>query len=610
MLYLRIKFQFNWTYFSCLVLICAVSPLHGQLDMNFDNGFSLESFWKGDIEDFAINQRGELQLSASQAGESFIFTKFSVPEDSIQADMYFRMEFSPSDANRAHLYLLSDTASITHGSGYWIRLGKNGSHDAVEIFKLKGGQASLMASGTLGAIAENPAMGRIRFRIYRDGFWLMTSDYQGGYIFEEDLEFFDNDFIFPDSMYLAVRCEYTSSRTELFFFDDFSIKEMVRDTIPPYVVSAEVLDSERIRVMFSEVPEENSVIKVMNYNINQGVGFPNHVMYSKTEPMQATLVFTSYKLQSGVRYTLTVTGLEDPFRNTQNHHLDIFYISHPETGDLKINEVLTDPLSGGDDFVEIVNVSTKFIRLDSLYVRNTQNNQTRPIFSDHTLEPGEYVVFSRNISFLREQYHTPDSARMVSVTLPALNVASANITLLARVSGRDVVIDSFDYDQNMHFPLLTRTKGVSLERINPNGHSMDVHNWHSAAESVRFGTPGYKNSNEQNSGYSDQGMVIMKPDRKIITPNSDGLSDFLLLEYQLDKPGYLATIQLFDSEGFPIIHIVQNSLLSQAGAIKWDGSGMEQRKLPMGLYIVFSRLFHPDGQVLESRHVIVVGQRF
>jgi hypothetical protein len=610
MSYYRIKFQFTWRYFLCLLLFYSICPLHGQLDMNFDNGFSIGSYWKGDIEDFTIHQRGELQLDATHAGESFIFTKFKVPEDSIQAEMYFRMEFSPSDGNRSHIYLLADTSNITHASGYWIRLGKNGSHDAVEIFKLKSGQASFLASGTLGAIAPNPSVARLRFRIYRDGLWLMSADYHGGRIFEEDLELFDGDFIFPDSMYLAVRCEYTSSRTDLFFFDDFSIKKMERDTTPPFVVSADVLDSETIRVMFSEVPEENSVIKAGNYTIDRGVGSPDYVLYSRTQPLQATLVFASGILQSGIGYRMEVTGLKDQFRNTRPHHLDIFYISHPSHGDLKINEVLTDPLSGGEDFVEIVNVSTKFIRMDSLFIRNTQNSQTRAISSEHTLKPGEYIAFSRNISFLKEQYRTPDTARMVAATLPALNVASANITLLSRINGRDVVIDSFDYHQDIHFPLLTSTKGVSLERINPNGHSMDIHNWHSAAESVRFGTPGYKNSNEVNPNFSDEAMIIMKPDRKLITPNSDGSADFLLLEYQLDKPGYLATIQLFDSEGFPITHIVQNSLLSQAGVIKWDGTGMEQRTLPMGLYIIFSRLFHPDGQVLESRHVIVVCQRF
>lgn len=578
--------------------------------MNFDQNTPWSSQWSGDVDDFYINEKGELQLYTSQAGESYIFTRFKVPEDSIQADLYFRMEFSPSDANRTFIYLFKDTTDTDIANGYFILLGENGSHDAVQVWKLKKGQPFLLGAGSLGAIAQNPAKARLRFRIYRDGLRLMSSDYSGGILFEDDLEFFDEDFKFGDSMYLAIRCQYTASRADLFYFDDISIKALERDTTPPVVVSSRVLDSERIKVIFSEVPEENSVMNPSHYSLNRGIGSPEKVIYSRLQPLEAILIFSSEVIESGISYRLSVSGLADPLKNSREHHMDIFYLSPPFPGDFKINEILTDPLAGGEDFIELVNVSRKFIRLDSLYIRNTYNNQTRMVSSDQVLGPGEYIVLSKNISFLREHYETPDSVRMSEVILPAMNVGSANVTLLVLRDGQEIVIDSLDYHQVWHYPLLRSTKGVSLERINYYGQTMDRHNWHSASESVRFATPGYKNSQTLRSNHTQEDMVIMKPHKKMLTPDQDGTEDFLLLEYILDKPGYLATIQLFDAEGFPMAYIARNTLLGQSGAVKWDGTATQQVLMPMGLYIIFTRLFHPDGQILESSHVVIVGQQF
>lgn len=601
---------FKRSYFFILFWIASNFSISAQLDLDFNDRNMNFDNWKGDIQNFTINEKGELQLNASASGESTIFTQFKVPEDSIQAEIYFRMEFSPSDGNQALIYLFANSTDLSQASGYFLRLGENGSNDAVRVFKLKDGQPTLLGSGRLGAIANSPAQARLLFKIYREGLWLLASDYSGRTLYEEDVEFFDSDFIWTDSLYFGIQCRYTATRTNLFFFDDIRIKTLEKDTLPPIVITADVINSENIKIVFSKVPDENSVKEISTYSLNKGVGTPNEVLFTLANPLEATLVFADGAIKSGINYILEIKGLEDKLKNTRDHKIDVFFISPPSVGDLKINEILTDPFSGGDDFVEIINVSTKFVRLDSVSIRNKENNQTRLIRTDLVLKPGEHVAISRNINFLQDQYTTPDTAQFIQATLPALNVSSANITLLSYDKGREVVIDSFDYNQDFHFSLLRNSKGVSLERINPYGSSVDANNWHSASEGVNFATPGYKNSNASSFNPSENDLLIMRPHRKIITPNSDGVDDFVLLEYNLDKPGFLATIRLFDSEGFPLSYIANNTLLSQSGALKWDGVDNESRALPMGMYIIYSRLFHPDGQVLESKHVIIVGQQF
>ncbi|MEY3148152.1 MAG: hypothetical protein RL688_1371, partial [Actinomycetota bacterium] len=54
--------------------------------------------------------------------------------------------------------------------------------------------------------------------------------------------------------------------------------------------------------------------------------------------------------------------------------------------------------------------------------------------------------------------------------------------------------DRVAYLNDWHFKLISDEEGVSLERIDHNAVSQDASNWHSAASSVNYGTPTYKNS--------------------------------------------------------------------------------------------------------------------
>jgi hypothetical protein len=54
------------------------------------------------------------------------------------------------------------------------------------------------------------------------------------------------------------------------------------------------------------------------------------------------------------------------------------------------------------------------------------------------------------------------------------------------------ILDELGYDAKWHFPLLADPEGVSLERIDYNLPTQDPFNWHSAATSSGYGTPGTK----------------------------------------------------------------------------------------------------------------------
>jgi hypothetical protein len=70
-----------------------------------------------------------------------------------------------------------------------------------------------------------------------------------------------------------------------------------------------------------------------------------------------------------------------------------------------------------------------------------------------------------------------------------------------------------EYNSDMHFALLTTEDGVSLERISLTRDANDKSNWHSAAESVGYATPAYKNSQFSENSESNDEITI---DTKII----------------------------------------------------------------------------------------------
>ena len=607
-LFHRLSLTLTMRYFNVLLLIFVYNSIGAQLSLNFDDGNINNVKWIGDIQNFKINTSNQLQLATTGAGESSIFTKYKVPADSIQVDLFFKMQFAPSNDNFSKIYLFIDSPQEATANGYYLKLGENGSNDAVQLYKLTDGKSTFLGAGTNGAIALEPSQARLRLKLYRNGVGILSSDYNGQQILETDMEFFDPALILPDSIYFGIYCKYTATRSDKFFYDDISIKTIEKDTIPPKVILAKALNNRDLRIVFSEQPETESATNTSNYFVDNNLGSPAEVLFNPQKPLECILRFADHSIKSNITYTLKITNIRDLSNNTTPHEIKFFFIETPDKGDLVINEVLTDPISGGEDFVELYNKSTKLLKLDSIIILNKERSESRMIRTDFVLKPGGYVAISKNPTFLKNTYQTPDSAGFIEAIIPALNVASAAIYLQYMKSGRLITIDSFDYKQSLHFSLLNNTKGVSLERINPDGPSNDSNNWHSASADKNYGTPGYKNSNFKPQLDTDNDDFVLL-DQKVFTPDGDGIDDIVLIKYNMDKSGYLATIRIFDSDGFPIIDLANNLLLGQEATIKWDGLDVNGTLVKTGMYIIFSRLFHPDGNVKTRKNVIVASHK-
>jgi len=582
-----------------LSLIVCSDRISAQLVDDFSDGdFTNGPSWTGDTDDFVVNINGELQLMAPEAGESSLFTTLSYP-DTIQLDMTFRLEMSPSSSNFGLIYLGLDDLDPSVANGYYLQIGESGSNDAIKLYRLDNGSEILLATASDGAIASDPAQARISVTIHPDGLWSFSTDYGLSGFNELEFEVMDDTHSFNGLNIFGIYCEYTETRKENFFYDDISIMKFEQDETGPLLTNLSVTGDKTILLSFNEKIDAVTAENLDNYIVDQGLGSPSGAI---SDGVRVFLTFDNTFL-SGTPYQLAILNIEDENGNAIIPIAEPFIVTvFPNIGDLAISEILSDPYSGGSDFVEIFNKSDKYLNLNGLIISNLAKDEQKSIDQDIDLLPGEYLCFTEDKEFLISTYPTHNADQIVEVDLPSFNNDSGNVSLSHSSASTDY-IDQFDYDEGLHFELLDDTEGVSLERISLTADTQSEDNWHSASTIAGFATPGMVNSNALPTVISDGEFELVE---KVFSPNSDGDNDFLIINYKLDKPGYVANIKVFDDEGFEIDQIVSNGLLATEGLITWNGTTSEGSISQIGLYIIIAELFHSDGEIKNFKKVCVL----
>lgn len=383
------------------------------------------------------------------------------------------------------------------------------------------------------------------------------------------------------------------------------------DITSPHLSRVLVPSSDTIVAIFSESMDSISLVNINQYNIDQGIGNPTNAIPVAVDFKKVKLPLPS-NLQTGIVYHLTVNAiLKDCAGNGINttYSLPFALPQNSTENDIIINEVLFDPKTGGVDFVELYNRSQKVIDLKGLRIGSTDTItgsliDTKTITSEgYLLFPNQYVLLSESGNTVKQQYLTTSPNSFLDVVdLPAMN-ADEDIVTISNTNG--LIIDQFHYTDNMHFPLLNETKGVSLERIDFDRPSNDHTNWNSASANVGFATPGYQNS-QYLSAEGGNGVVISN---EIFSPDNDGYQDVLDISYQFNEPGQVANVFVYDNKGRQIRYLVKNEQLNQNGVISWNGITDHYEKAPIGIYIIYFEVFNTKGNVNKYKlHCVLAGK--
>ncbi len=374
------------------------------------------------------------------------------------------------------------------------------------------------------------------------------------------------------------------------------------DVVLPQLTEANAINDSTVIVTFSEIVDADGMLAAI-YAIDNGITIGSTTIIDNKN-VQLNL---SNKLVFQIKYVVTVTGAFDCVGNTiGSNNTAIFAL--PEQGffeDIVINEVLFNPFTGGADFVEIYNNSNKFINLENWNLANLDNDSIdnyKPLITQPKLIlPGEFVVLTKDANNIQTEYlNTVTSALLQMTSLPTYSNDEGDVYL---INNLNLVVDSFHYNEDMHFALLNSFKGVSLERIDYERPTNDVTNWHSAAEDVGFATPGFENSQYLKAN-TDGGEINIDP--QSFSPDNDGYDDVVNISYNFPNPGYVANIVIYDSKGRLIRKLVKNELLGTSGTYSWDGINDNNEKAGIGIYIIFVEVFDLNGEVKKFKKTTVL----
>lgn len=328
-------------------------------------------------------------------------------------------------------------------------------------------------------------------------------------------------------------------------------------------------------------------------------------LMSNRTPMSVDLLFTS-KPKNNV-------DQDSKIKIIQNNKSASIYPTDIEYNDLVINEILFDPLSGCEEYVEIYNRSDKIFNFKNVMFGRIKYSTTGLPdtslckISDTSIyiNPQEYWVLSPSPEKIQEYYFSIFPNHFIQVdNLPTL-INKEGYLFLVSDSGK--WIDLVYYHENFHHPLLNFTDGVALEKIHVDKPGTEKNSWQSASPNIGFGTPAYKNSQYLESN-DLQDKIIISPE--VFSPNQDGVNEVLSISLSLEKSGNMVNISIFDSNGQQIKQLVKNELAGSNEIYYWEGLDENNERLSPGIYIIYLEIFNIQGIFTKHKQTITLVSSF
>jgi hypothetical protein len=253
--------------------------------------------------------------------------------------------------------------------------------------------------------------------------------------------------------------------------------------------------------------------------------------------------------------------------------------------DVVINEVLYQPFPNGDEYVELYNRSEKQIDLSLLSIATRKGDGTlqhiKPLSSElGVLHPEEYLLITGTKENVCNFYPCFSDINYCELT-SMLPLPDDGATIVLFNNQSNEVIDEFTYTKQLHTTGIGDTKGIALERINPDKDSNLSSNWTSASSVSDYGTPGRQNSQYNHS--IGNGIEIIKPNRL------EG-KDFFQILYNLIGTDNRCNLKVFDNTGRLVENVLNNGFLGSNGTLQWSPSG----NLQQGIYIMFLEIYRPS----------------
>lgn len=363
-------------------------------------------------------------------------------------------------------------------------------------------------------------------------------------------------------------------------------------------------DSLQIEVTFSE-PLLDETFDLNNCSIDGN----NVTGIAATDPLSREFVITlEKKLVTSRIVKIVFSELSDFAGNAAiMNSFEFGLAENASQGDIVFNEILFNPWPGYPDYLEFVNVSGKILDASRLQLASV-NDETRDTSHLYLLSevgrcilPGKFYAVTTDIRRTIEKYDLAATDALFEVgSLPSMSDDAGHLLLLNMKLDK---IDEVKYDEEMHYSLLSGYEGISLEKVSPVMSSSEPSNWHSAAGTSGWGTPGAVNS-VYDEAPEDVGGVSLSSKR--LSPDSDGFEDLLTIHLDLKGMTNVVTASVFDETGSFIRKICNNLSAGPGSAIIWDGTAGDGTAVRPGIYVILVTWFNDTGKTGRWKGVCAV----
>ncbi len=381
-------------------------------------------------------------------------------------------------------------------------------------------------------------------------------------------------------------------------------KESIEEKLQ--AIQCTAISQKEFTLKFNKSADSSSLSIASNYNI-ESTG-QNPLKVSPIPPLfdQVKLIFKD-GIEKEKVYQLNINNIKRCTSITVDTTSILTGIPIiPSKGELIINELLFNPAPYGADFLELNNNSHSIINARDIYIAGKNSagqigSQYRCSNEDMNIFPGKYLAITTDSSYIIKTWKNINSSAISEIkSMPFYPDNEGNAVLINK---EGMLIDEFQYTDDMHYPLLINQEGVSLERIDPMLPTSLIENWHSASSTAGYATPTKENSQFRKSDSINKIIEIPQTD---FSPNNDGINDLLTIAYKMSNPGNSISIYAFNFNGMMIRKIADNQLCGTSGTFIWNGLDQNKQRVASGIYLIFIEILDLRGKLMKFKKAIAV----
>jgi len=393
--------------------------------------------------------------------------------------------WDPTNTNKFGFYIMSDSENLVSDTtnGYVVGVNLSGSNDLLTLWKVTNNTFNELITSSFNW-GSNDLLS-VQLSRSAKGNWNLK--YANNSSFTNLIDAGNaNDNEFEFNSYFGSYFKYTTTRAGDFWCDEIKIYET---DDPPFLKSADAVDSVTLKVVFSEDITEASAENTANFSIVPGATASIDVISATLSTENPNEVYLTVSELVTDNYSLTVSTISD----TAGYILaeettDFTYIITPETGDVVINEIMFDPSPPvylpEYDFIELFNATEYPVYLHDWIL---QINETEYIFSDDTILADSFLIVCPSTAVtLFETYGR------VSGLIGTSDLTN-NGKKISLISPESKTINSVHYNSTWFNDPLKENGGWSLEKIDPLNFCLTSANWQASTDTTG-GTPGRTNS--------------------------------------------------------------------------------------------------------------------